>query len=228
MSDFPGFSKDLTKFLKGLEANNEKAWLDANRATYDAVYADAAKDFVAAMSVPLQKIAPGIRAEPKVNGSIMRINRDTRFSKDKTPYKTGMGLIFWDGPGKRMMHPGFYMWISPTEVALGAGLPEFQPKQLERYRKAAADPASGKALRDAVKKVQGKGDYTFAEPRYKRVPKGCDADHPNAEFLRRSGLFIGRRVKHPPELFTGKAVKWAVGEFTRMAPVQRWLVDAIE
>lgn len=228
MSTFPGFSRDLVKFLRGLEANNKKAWFDANRTTYDAVYAEAAKDFVAAMSVPLQKIAPGIRAEPKVNGSIMRINRDTRFSRDKTPFKSGMGLIFWEGAGKRMMHPGFYMWISPREVWLGAGLPEFQPPQLERYRRAAAEAKSGKALRDAVKKVQAKGDYNFAEPRYKRVPKDYDADHPNAEYLRRSGLFIGRHVKHPPELFTDKAVKWAMAEFTRMAPVQRWLVDAIE
>lgn len=225
---FPGFSKDLPKFLKGLEANNEKASFDANRAAYDTVYADAAKDFVAAMSVPLQKIAPGIRAEPKINGSIMRINRDTRFSKDKSPYKTGLGLIFWDGPGKRMMHPGFYMWMSPKELWLGAGLPEFQPKQLERYRQAVANPATGKALRAAVKKVQAKGGYGFAEPRHKRVPKGFDPDHENAEFLRRSGLFIGRHIKHPPELFTDKAVTWAVGEFKTMAPVQRWLVEAIE
>ena len=82
---FDGFPKTATTFLKGLAKNNSKAWFDANRADYESGLLEPCKDFVVAIGPKLAKIAPDIHAEPKVSGSIMRINRDTRFSKDKTP-----------------------------------------------------------------------------------------------------------------------------------------------
>lgn len=85
MSPFDGFGPDTVIFLSELSANNNKAWFDSHRSEYETSYIAPAKAFVGAVGAGLQAIAPGIHAEPKVNGSIFRINRDIRFSRDKTP-----------------------------------------------------------------------------------------------------------------------------------------------
>ncbi|MEM6991152.1 MAG: DUF2461 family protein, partial [Myxococcota bacterium] len=92
MAKFDGFPKQTLTFLKGLGANNDKAWFTAHRADYDNYFMEPAKHFVVALGERLAKSSPGIHAEPKVNGSIFRINRDVRFSKDKRPYKDHLDL----------------------------------------------------------------------------------------------------------------------------------------
>jgi uncharacterized protein (DUF2461 family) len=74
-----------------------------------------ARQFVLAMGEQLRQIAPGVHAEPEVNRSIFRIHRDTRFSKDKTPYKTNLELLFWEGEGHRMECPGFYSTLRAAQ-----------------------------------------------------------------------------------------------------------------
>src|SRR4051812_41470761 len=83
---FAGFPKETFRFLAGIEKNNKKEWLDERREEYEAYYVAPARAFVAAIGPKLQQISAGIQFEPKVNGSLFRIQRDTRFSKDKTPY----------------------------------------------------------------------------------------------------------------------------------------------
>jgi uncharacterized protein (TIGR02453 family) len=108
MAGFAGFGKDTIRFLSGLSANNKAEWFNAHRADYEAHYIEPAKDFVVAVADPLAKLAPGIHAEPKVNGSIFRINRDIRFSKDKTPYKDHLDLWFWQGERKAAISGFFF------------------------------------------------------------------------------------------------------------------------
>src|SRR4051794_4151449 len=101
MADFSGFSKDTLQFVAELRLNNEKAWFDENRPRYEAAWLEPAKRFVVALGERLKKkVSKTVQYEPKINGSIMRINRDTRFSKDKQPYKTHLDLWFWDGAEK--------------------------------------------------------------------------------------------------------------------------------
>ena len=127
---FEDFSRELPTFLGDLTANNSKKWFDAHRKDYEALYVEPAKAFVEAMGPALQKLSPGVRAEPRVNGSLMRINRDTRFSKDKTPYKTTLDLMFTEGEGKMRLCPGFYFRISADELGMGAGMHGFDPDRL--------------------------------------------------------------------------------------------------
>jgi hypothetical protein len=94
---FPGFARELIEFLSALERNNDKAWFDRNRKTYERLLLEPAKRLVAAMQPALATISPDLRAEPKVGGSILRIARDVRFRQDKTPYKTTLDMMFWEG-----------------------------------------------------------------------------------------------------------------------------------
>ena len=97
---FPGFPRQLPEFMSALAGNNSKPWFDAHRDDYERHYLGAATDFIQALGPRLGDVAPALSAEPKINRSIRRINRDTRFAKDKTPYKTQLHLTFWLGASR--------------------------------------------------------------------------------------------------------------------------------
>ena len=125
---FEGLTRELAKFLGELEQNNNKAWFDQNRKRYERVMLEPAKSFVAAMQPALAAITPGLHSEPKVGGSIMRVARDTRFSKDKTPYKPHLDMMFWEGAGRNKEAPCFFMRIAARTLSIGAGLHGFTPE----------------------------------------------------------------------------------------------------
>jgi uncharacterized protein (TIGR02453 family) len=139
MSSFSHFDPALKDFFAGLRANNSKAWVDDHRADYDALLMEPAKKFVAAMAPAMKKNSPQIQADARVNGSIMRMNRDTRFSADKTPYKTAIHFIFWEGAAKPKDGAGLYLKFDEKEVGMAAGLMGFSPAMLEKYRQAVLD-----------------------------------------------------------------------------------------
>ncbi|MDA0368276.1 MAG: DUF2461 domain-containing protein [Proteobacteria bacterium] len=224
---FNGFPKDATTFLKGLAKNNKKEWFDAHRAEYENGLLEPCKDFVAAIGPKLAKIAPDIHAVPKVTGSIMRINRDTRFAKDKTPYKTYMGLWFWQGAGRSRECPGFYFGIGGDELTLGAGMHMFGPKQLDAYRKALVDPKKGPAARKAFDKIAKLKGIDIGGAHYKKVPRGFDPDHANADLLKHNALYFGFTTKVPKELFTAQATDYCAKVYKEVWPLQQWLVAAI-
>ena len=224
---FDGFPKQATAFLKGLKKNNDKAWFDAHRGDYDNHLMDPVKRFVEAIGPQLAKFAPGIHAEPKVTGSIMRINRDTRFSKDKTPYKTYLGLWFWQGQGKSRECPGFYFGLSGDELTLGGGMHMFGPQQLAAYREALIDPKKGPEVRKAIKAVEKVKGLTLHGEHYKKVPRGFDPDHANADLLKHNALYFGATTKVPAALFTAKGPAHCAAFYKSIWPLQKWLVAAI-
>jgi uncharacterized protein (TIGR02453 family) len=224
-TSFDGFSHDLPRFLRLLARNNKEEWFDANRADYDDHYVEAAKGFVEAIGPGLKKLTPGLVAEPRINGAIMRINRDVRFSKDKTPYKTALHLIFTQAGRKDM--PGYYMRISEGELGLMAGMFGFSTEQLAKYREAAADPRKGRALRATLEKATRAGPVEVGGETYKRVPKGFDPDHPNADLLRHKGLYLGSDEKLPDPLFDKRAVAYCSKRFSALQPLVRWLAKNV-
>jgi uncharacterized protein (TIGR02453 family) len=224
MGSFSGFSPDTLRFVAELRLNNEKAWFDENRSRYDEHWAEPAKLFVADLGQKLQKtVSKGIRFEAKTNGSMMRINRDTRFSKDKTPYKTHLDLWFWEGDQKGWQSSGFYFRLTPTVLMLGAGIHGFEPELMARYRKAVADPKSGGALTKAISAVQ-KAGYKVGGETYKRVPKPYPPEHARAELLKHQGLFCGTEAKPPRELTSAKFVDYCADRYRGMLPLHQWLV----
>lgn len=139
------FPAETTAFLADLRADNTKAWFDANRDRYQVAYVEPAKAFVEMIAPALDDLVPGIAAEPRVNGSIFRINRDIRFSKDKTPYKDHLDFWFWEGQRKTAVS-GLFLRVAPDTVIVGAGSHGFESRRLAAYRDAVADPTRGDEL----------------------------------------------------------------------------------
>lgn len=220
---FSGFSRKTVAFFKDLTANNNKAWFDEHRAVYDEQVMAPSRLFVEAMGPRLKSIAKGINADPRVNQSLFRINRDTRFSKDKTPYKTHMGIWFWEGPGKRMDCSGFYFQLEPPNIMIAVGLYCFPDLLKGPYREAAADPKTGAALRRAVNQVEKLG-YEIGVTQYQRVPRGYDPDHKNADLLKFGGLVAWHEVKTPAEFFKPDLLDLCLEHYQAMKPIHTWLL----
>jgi uncharacterized protein (TIGR02453 family) len=227
MTAFNGFSKELVQVFKDLKENNTKLWFDKHRNEYEESVLFPSREFVVTMGKRLRKIAPGVNAIPKVNQSLFRINRDTRFSKDKSPYKTCMGIWFWDGHRKRMECSGFYFHHEDDRLLIGAGIHMFPRPLLGIYREAVVDKKLGRELRKAVTKVTEKG-YQVGGSHYKRVPRGFDESHSNAEFLLYNGLHAVLDQKIPQQFYSEAIIDYAFSHYKNMVPIHYWLKKALK
>lgn len=220
------FPPATANFLRALRDNNDRAWFEDHRDEYQAAYVEPAKAFVAAAAPALERIAPGIHAEPRIMGSIFRINRDTRFSKDKRPYKDHLDLWFWEGE-RKAAKSGFFLRISPAFVGIGAGAHSFEKEALARFRAAAADPAGGAQLAAVAEELERDG-FEVGGERYVRIPRGMDADGRAARFLRHGALFVhhdeSAELASDPE----RLLPMCVSVWDRLAPLHRWLVDHVQ
>jgi uncharacterized protein (TIGR02453 family) len=219
---FAGFPKETARFLAGIRQHNDKAWFDAHRADYERAFLAPAQAFVEALGPRLRKIDPAVQAQPGLNGSILRINRDVRFSKDKSPYKDHLDLWFWTGEEKGWDCSGFFFRLTADRLLLGAGMHGFVPPMLARYRAAVLDPKRGAALVAIVAKLR-KAGYEVGTERYKKPPRGVAADHLRAALLRHGGLHAGWEGKHPPQLGSAGLVGFVAGHFAKVAPLHAWL-----
>lgn len=227
MSDFPGFPRETVRFLADLTTNNDKTWFDANRADYEAYWVDPAKEFVVAAGEALSEIAPAIEAEPRVNGSIFRVNRDIRFSNDKRPYKDHLDIWFWEGERKAAVS-GFYMRITATQLGIGVGAHGFDKDRLVSFREAVVDSRSGAALAEAAAAVETAG-WKVRGQKYKQLPRGFEAaDETQERFLRYGALWCGEDADLPASLFNRRAVSYVMNRWEKLEPLHRWLVDALQ
>ncbi|UCF82053.1 MAG: DUF2461 domain-containing protein [Desulfobacteraceae bacterium] len=226
MTEFKGFPKEMIKFFEDLKKNNTKDWFNENKKVYEDYVKRPSEKFVMAMGEKLIRISPGIMAIPKVNQSLFRINRDTRFSMDKSPYKTNLGIWFWAGKRKRMECSGFYFHFGGGKLMVGAGVHYFTPELLKRYREAVVDKKSGPLLTKAVNQISKKG-YIIGVKHYKRVPRDYDANHERAQFLLYNGLTAMIEEKIPKEFNSPSIVEYAFAHFKNMSPLHQWLISAI-
>jgi uncharacterized protein (TIGR02453 family) len=225
---FAGFPREGLEFLDGVATDNTREYFDIHRDTYQSALLQPAKDFVVALGEELHaRVSPGIRAEPRINGSILRINRDTRFSADKRPYKEHVDFWFWEGDGPSRERPGLFMRLRAATVTLGAGMHRFEPPALAAYRAAIAEEATGRALESAIMEATGLRGVTVGGAQYKRVPREFGADHPRADLLRRGALYVSGDWKLPRSVSGPAFVGWVAEKLERMAPVERWLTAAL-
>ncbi|MBN1883270.1 MAG: DUF2461 domain-containing protein [Deltaproteobacteria bacterium] len=230
IDSFSGFFDETLSFYRELKGHNKKEWFEDHKKEFERFVMEPGRAFVVDMGKRLREIAPGIIADPRVNRSLFRINRDTRFSKDKTPYKTHLALWFWEGAGKRMECSGFYFHLEPDLLMLGAGIYMFEKPALEEYRRSVVHPVYGPNLDDAIEAlgggVQGNGGCgLYPGARYKRVPRGYDPDHERAELLLNKGLTAGDDGPIPSELFTPVLLDYCMARYEKMLPLHRWLVE---
>jgi uncharacterized protein (TIGR02453 family) len=213
-------------FLRALGENNDRAWFDAHRDEYHAAYVEPAKAFVTAAAPALERIAPGIHAEPRILGSIFRINRDTRFSPDKRPYKDHLDLWFWEGE-RRAARSGFFLRIAPGFVRIGAGSHGFEKDALFRYRAAVAD-ADGGAQLAAIAEALERDGFEIGGERFVRIPRGMDPDGPGARFLRHGALFVHHDALSELACDPERLLPACTSVWSRLAPLHRWIVDHVQ
>src|SRR5215207_454210 len=123
MTEQASFGRELFGFLAELKDHNDRDWFAANKGRYEADLLEPALAFIEDFEPHLQAISPHLRADARrVGGSMFRIYRDTRFSKDKSPYKTMAGIYFRHERSKEVRAPGFYLHLAPREVFAGGGI----------------------------------------------------------------------------------------------------------
>lgn len=216
------FSPALFRFLRELKANNDREWFAANKERYEADVRGPALDFVSDMAPHLERISPHFVADPRPAGrSLFRIHRDTRFSRDKSPYKTYVGIQFRHELARDAHAPSFYLHLEPKGVFVGAGTWRPDAPALAKIREAiAADP---KAWRSG-KRVGG--GFELAGDSLKRAPAGYDPEHPLIDDLKRKDFICFATLSEKDVCAPA-----FVDEFARMcreaSPLVRFLCRAL-
>jgi uncharacterized protein (TIGR02453 family) len=222
MQDFKGFPPQTLDFYAQLRQNNRKEWFEERRSDFEKYSLEPARAFVEAMGQRLSLLVPQLHADPRVNQSLFRIYRDTRFSKDKTPFKTHLAIWMWEGRRKRMECSGFYFHLEPDRVMAGAGLYAFPKPHLKAYRQAVGG-AAGEELTAIARQLGDQGYSLAAHKYYKRIPQGFSADHPRADWLLYGGLYSYSESKPFKNLHTAKLLDWCFERYHAMLPLHRWL-----
>ena len=229
-TQFNGFPQAGLQFLADLAENNNKEWFTENKGVYRSQLLEPATEFIMAVGERLQSISGQIKYDTRTNGSgsLMRIYRDTRFSKDKTPYKTAVAGMWWEGEGKKTENPAFGFQITKDGMGVMAGMFGFGKEQLRAYREAVLDDTLGGALMDVVTAVTAGDQYEIMGAHYKRVPRGFDAEHERAEYLKFNHLYAHPRAPIPASVLTSaELVDVCLAHFEHMAPIEQWLVKAV-
>ncbi len=223
------FTPELFKFLRDLDANNDRAWFNANKDRYEQHVKEPALRFVNDFGSRLRKISPHFVADSRpVGGSLFRIHRDTRFSKDKTPYKTNTGVHFRHERAKDVHAPGFYLHLDPAGSFGGVGM--WHPETAVQYRVREAIADDPTRWKRATRSKRFTDAFEFAggdSERLKRPPKGFDPDHPLIEDIKLKSFVASTR-------FTQKQVTAPgfIDEFAATCkagtPFVKFLCDAVD
>jgi uncharacterized protein (TIGR02453 family) len=218
------FTQNTFRFLDELAANNNKTWFEANKKNYELLVREPAFDFIEAMAPALASFAPAFRAEPrKLGGSLMRVYRDTRFSRDKTPYKTNIGIQFRHQLGRDIHAPGFYVHIATDECFFAVGCWHPEADVLSGIRNLIVEkPEKWLAARDDKKFT---ALWNLSGDSLTRPPRGYDVSHPLLTDLKRKD-FIALSALSAAEVTGRGLVKLAGNRFATTVPFMKFLCEA--
>jgi uncharacterized protein (TIGR02453 family) len=182
------FSDDLFTFLKDLKRHNDRTWFALNKERYVEAVQEPALEFVRAFGPSLAKISPRFEADDRpVGGSLSRIYRDVRFTKDKSPYKTHVVISFRHRLGKDVQTPGYHLYLAPREVFAAVGIWHPDRETLQRIRTAIVQKPG-----DWKKATRGNAftaRFRLSGDRLKRAPAGYGPDHPQIDELKWKDYF---------------------------------------
>ena len=183
------------------------------------------------------EVAPGLNVVPKVNGSIYRFARDTRFSKDKTPYKCHLSYLFWQGHLKRTRCPGFYLAISPEFIRMGTGINHFSPEYLQAWRLCCSEQSGSKVdtpeafnaerIRRIIDALLRQGVYIDGE-QLKRMPRGFADNELNQDLIRYKGLRVWFQQPLPDLIFSKGLVPYCMQYYKQLLSLFEWMVEVMD
>ena len=224
--DFPGFDASLFRFLKSLKRNNNRGWFQANKHRYERDVREPVLGFIRAMAPRLKKVSPFfVASDRRAGGSLIRIYRDTRFSKDKTPYKTNVGIHFRHEMGRDIHAPGFYVHIAPSECFLGVGIWHPDSGTLGQIRQAIVDdPRAWKRARDNKLFCTS---FRLEGDSLRSAPRGFPKDHPMIEDLKRKD-FIATCPLHDADVLAPEFIDLVESMFRTSRSFVRFLCASLE
>ena len=228
LNKFSGFPNKTLEFLTNLKLNNNREWFNKHKNEYQEYFIEPAKSFVVTLGEKLQKdISKGIRYELNLNGSgsIMRIYRDIRFKKDKTPYNTRLRTVFWEGSGKKMKHPGYFIGFDSAGGRIHSGLYRFEKSFLETYRNLVVSK-QGKEITAVIESLNSK-NYKVGGEHYKRIPQGFEKSTPRANLLLFNGLYAVSPIIEPKEFTKPGIIDICFNHCLDMAPLHHLLVKIV-
>jgi uncharacterized protein (TIGR02453 family) len=203
MAKFKGWSEDCQRFFIGLELDNSKKYFEANRRMYE----DSVKGPMVAL---LESLEPDFGT-----GKVFRANRDIRFSRDKSPYKTNIAADV--GMGSK----GGYLSLDARGFTVATGRYVMSPEEIAKFRKKVAADGSGAQLAAIVSKLKKSG-YDMGGEELKRVPPPWPQEHPRAELLRRKSLYAWKNYGLQPWLGSASARRYVVKMWTDAQPLNDW------
>lgn len=215
------FTPPLFVFLEQLRRNNRRSWFLKHREEYEEAARQPCLRFIADLGLRLREISPWLVADPKpVGGSLFRIYRDVRFSKDKSPYKTHIGMNFWHASATETVHaPGLYLHLEPKECFLAGGVWRPDPRSLALIRDAIAWKAE-----DWKKAKRG---LELGGEALSRPPRGYAADHPLIEDLKRKDLITSIELSRK-QICGANFQREFLSAAKRMTPLLRFLSEALK
>ena len=221
----PFFTDDLFGFLRDLARNNDRTWFARNKDRYEVEVRGPALRFVADFAPHLGRISPHFRADPRpAGGALFRIHRDVRFSKDKRPYKTHVGIRFPHKAGKDVHAPGFYLHLEPDHVFIGCGVWHPDGSTLSRIRTSiVARPDRWRRIREGKRFWRR---FHLGGDSLQRAPRGIDAEHPLIEDLKRKD-YIAVAALDERAVQSEVFMKEFVALCRDAEPFQRFLCEAL-
>ena len=225
MPRYAGFEPATIAFLEQLAANNNRDWFKANKTRYEEQVLDVALRFIQSMQDPLAGIAPHFTAVPnRVGGSLMRVYRDTRFSKNKTPYKTNIGIQFRHEQARDVHAPGFYVHVEPEETFVGVGMwrPDSDPLRAIRERISVRPAEWRRVLADS----RFRRNFNLAGESLVRPPRGFDPDHECIEDIKRKS-FIAIREMPVADCLSPRFQQKVETSFKAGIPFMKFLCKAV-
>lgn len=226
MARYAGFQPETIAFLSELERNNNRDWFNANKDRYEALVLDVALEFIQSMYEPLADFAPHFTAIPKrMGGSLMRVYRDTRFSKDKTPYKTNIGIQFRHEQARDVHSPGYYVHVDPARVFLGVGMWRPPSGALRQIRERISHkPAEWERARGDK---EFRRHFELGGESLTRPPRGFDASHPWIDDIKRKD-FIAVKDMQVETALAPRFRQQVETAFRASEPYMRFLCKSVD
>lgn len=224
--EFRRFEPTIFQFLEELADHNDRPWFQENKWRYDRDVLEPCLAFIRAFQPRLRKVsAYFVASDRRIGGSLMRVYRDTRFSRDNRPYKTNVGMQFRHEFGRDIHAPGFYVHIAPDECFLAVGVWRPDPASLRQIRQAIVDWPD--RWRRAIRGGQFRRCFYLDGDSLKRPPRGFPPDHPLIEDLKRTD-FVGVCDLGERDVLDARFLDRVATSFAASRSFMRFLCDAIE
>jgi len=217
------FKKEAIDFLEKLRDNNTKEWFLDHKDEYEELILEPSKKFVQEMGEELCVLVENIKAIPKINSSLFRIYRDIRLSKDKTPMKSRIGIIFWRGSGKRLQSASFYIHFSPDELLVACGIRGFSKDSLDGYREYIKCEKNAASLTKILDDIKSKG-YNIPDPKYKRYPRGFDKDDEFSDLSLYASMFAYKSLD-PKVIYSDSLIDTLYKIYSDLVPLFEWIYE---